>query len=138
MGSVQLRRRVQTYQIDFSGHVNNSVYTQWCEEARVELVRRAGYPVTSAVEGGKVPALTETHILFKRPLVVGDEVLIEAWVEEIGGASGWIATEIRNDRGEIAATARQRGVWIDARTGRPARLTAEEISAYRAFGRETD
>ncbi len=136
MASVVLLRRVQTYQIDFSGHVNNSVYTQWCEEARVELVRRAGYPVTAAVEGGKVPALTETHILFKRPLTIGDEVEIEAWVEEIGGASGWIATEIRNDRGEISASARQRGVWIDATSGRPARLSPEEIAAYRAFGRD--
>ena len=136
MASVALRRRVQTYQIDFSGHVNNSVYTQWCEEARVELVRRAGYPVTAAIAGGKVPALTETHILFRRPLLIGDEVEIEAWVEEIGGASGWIATEIRNDRGEVAASARQRGVWIDTVTGRPSRLSLEEIAAYRAFGRE--
>ena len=136
MPSVTLSRRVQTYQIDFSGHVNNSVYTQWCEEARVELIRRAGYPVEAAVAGGKVPALTETHILFKRALTIGDEVEIEAWVEEIGGASGWIATEIRNGRGEIAATARQRGVWIDVASGRPARLTPEEVAAYRAFGRE--
>ncbi len=130
-----LRRRVQTYQIDFSGHVNNSVYTQWLEEARVELVRRAGYPVESAVAGGAVPALTETHIVFRRPLVMGDEVEIESWVESLGGASGWIATEVRNGRGEVAATARQQGVWIDGATGRPRRLSGEEIAAYGGFGR---
>lgn len=136
MPSVTLTRTVQTYQIDFSGHVNNSVYTQWLEEARVELIRRAGYPVTEVRAGGALPALTETHILFRRPLVMGDEVIIEAWVEEIGGASGWIATEVRRADGEIAATARQRGVWIEVATGRPKRLSPEEIAAYRAFGRE--
>lgn len=136
MPSVTLRRAVQTYQIDFSGHVNNSVYTQWLEEARVELIARAGYPVTAAKAGGKIPALVETHIVFRRPLVMGDEVEIEAWVEEIGGASGWIATEVRNGRGEVAAFGRQRGVWIDGATGRPSRLSPEEITAYRSFARE--
>lgn len=131
-----LHRQVQTYQIDFSGHVNNSVYTQWLEEARVELIGRAGYPVTAAMAGGKIPALVETHIVFKRPLLMGETVVIEAWVEEIGGASGWIATEVRNGEGEIAAFGRQRGVWIDATTGRPSRLSPTEIAAYRAFSRE--
>jgi len=35
---VSLDIRVQTYDIDFAGHVNNQVYVRWLEDLRMEML----------------------------------------------------------------------------------------------------
>ena len=37
---------VYTYQIDFVGHVNNIVYIQWLENARIKLIEAMGLTIT--------------------------------------------------------------------------------------------
>jgi medium-chain acyl-[acyl-carrier-protein] hydrolase len=37
-------RRVQRYELDSNGHVNNTVYVQWAEQAVIDALRAAGWP----------------------------------------------------------------------------------------------
>lgn len=136
MPSHQFQEEVQTYQIDFSRHVNNGIYIQWLEKARVRLCTAAGYPVTRLAEEGFLPVLTETQITYKKPLYLGDVATIEAWVTEISGASAWIDYEIRNQNGEVCAQARQRGLFVSMESQRPMRITGEMREKFELFTKE--
>ena len=124
MPSISFQEEVQTFQIDFSRHVNNSVYIQWLEKARVKLCAAAGYPVEKMIEFGFLPVLTNTEITYKKPLFMGEIAQIEVWVSEVGGASAWMEYRITNAIGEICAIAKQRGLWVDSITQKPRRIDA--------------
>ncbi|WP_225885403.1 acyl-CoA thioesterase [Leptolyngbya sp. KIOST-1] len=65
---------VYTYQIDFAGHVNNSVYIHWMEIGRLKLLEAIGMPIHEVVNQGIAPVLVETNIIYKLPLYLGDRV----------------------------------------------------------------
>src|SRR5690348_4742223 len=122
MAKLTLELPVYTFQIDFSGHVSNVVYIQWLEICRLTILERAGLPAHEAARQGLLPVLTDTIISYKKPLYLGDTVRAEAWISELAGASAWVEYRIYNGDGELAAEARQRGLWINADTKRPARI----------------
>ncbi len=133
MPAYEFEEEIYSFQIDFSRHVNNSVYIQWLEKARVKLCAAAGYPLHRMAEIGVLPVLTDTEISYKKPLVMGDTAVVSVWVEEIGGASAWMGYEIRNQAGELCAKARQRGLWFDAENNRPRRIDEDMKRAMSVF-----
>jgi acyl-CoA thioester hydrolase len=128
-----LELRTYTFQIDFSGHVSNVVYIQWLEICRLTLLEAAGIPVHKAAENGVLPVLTNTEIAYKNPIYLGDRVRAEFWISELRGASVWMDYRLYNQAGDLCASARQRGLWIDAKTKRPARITLPERTRYAPF-----
>ena len=67
---------VREHHLDTFGHVNNAVYLQIFEEARWEMVNRAGYGLAKIKETGKGPTILEIKLLFSRELVLRDSVTI--------------------------------------------------------------
>jgi acyl-CoA thioester hydrolase len=118
---------VYTFHIDFSGHVSNVVYVQWMEITRLKLLQATGLSVHQMAEQkGVVPVLTETQISYKKALYFGDGVRVEAWFSEIRPASAWVEYRFYNQKDELAAEGRQKGVYLHRDTLRPYRLPAEE------------
>jgi acyl-CoA thioester hydrolase len=125
---------VYTFHIDFSGHVSNIVYVQWMEIARLKLLEAVGFSVPEmATEHGVIPVLTETQIVYRKALYLGEKVRVEACIAELKPASAWVEYEFFNANGELAATGRQKGVYLYRDTLRPYRLTAEERERFRPY-----
>lgn len=134
---VEFEVTVYTFQIDFAGHVNNSVYLQWMEIGRTKLLEAAGMKIPSMMEEGVVPVLASTEIAYKRPLSLGDRVRVQVWLSAISGASARIEARFLDAEGVLVASGSQRGVFADTRSGCPLRITAGQREAHRPFLQET-
>jgi len=117
--------------LDQLGHVNNVVYVDYLQEARVDMLRAHGRGPEALAEGLVV---VRHEVTYLKPLVFDFRpVSIECWVTEIRAATFTMAYEIfhETDEGE-------RGVYLRAttvltpyvfETERPRRITPDERAA---------
>jgi acyl-CoA thioester hydrolase len=134
MQKLRFNEKIYTYQIDFVGHVNNIIYIQWLENGRVRLLEAMGFPPQElAHSAGVMPVLTETRIVYKRPLFLFNSPTIEVWISKLNNASAIIEFRILNENGELCTEAQQKGLFIDRHTQRPARMTAEQRAGFEKF-----
>jgi acyl-CoA thioester hydrolase len=116
--------------LDALGHVNNVVYVDYLQEARVDMFRshRVELMGQELVEGLVV---ARTQVRYREPLLFRFEpVRIECWVTEIRAASFTLAYEVHDVHPDGSRT-----VYLTATTEltpyvfaeeRPRRLTAQE------------
>ena len=127
--------------MDLLGHVNNVVYVDYLQEARVDMLRTHGPAVqTGELAEGVVVVRHEVHYL--APLTFRFRpVSIECWVTEIRAASFTMAYEVFQETDE------GRRVYLRATTvltpyvfssERPRRLSDEEKAALKAFLESVD
>jgi acyl-CoA thioester hydrolase len=133
MERIRYELQIYPFQIDFMRHVSNIVYIQWMEVGRCLLLDAVGLPVSQTGERGFVPVLVETMISYKKPLRLGDRVHAEVWLSELSQASAWMDFQFENGAGEMAATGRQRGLFIDLESGRPRRMPADDRARFERF-----
>jgi acyl-CoA thioester hydrolase len=117
--------------LDQLGHVNNVVYVDYLQEARVDMLRAHGRVPGALAEGLVV---VRHEVTYLKPLVFDFRpVSIECWVTEIKAATFTMAYEIFHDTDEG-----DRSVYLRATTvltpyvfatERPRRITAEERAA---------
>jgi acyl-CoA thioester hydrolase len=124
---------IYTYQIDFLGHVNNSVYMHWMEIGRIKLLEAVGLPVHEILKQGFAPVLVQTSISYRSPLHLGDRVQLELWLSELRNASAVLQFRFLNGFQTLAAEATQKGLFIDTKTRRPRRLSTEERTLFVPF-----
>ena len=127
---VSLPIKVQTYDIDFAGHVNNGVYVRWLEDLRMELLR-VYYPMQKLVDAGTFPVLHSTNITYKRSIGLFDEPVAHMWCTELGRATLKLEAEFVV-KGVVCAHAIQRGILLKLGTTSPARMPQERIDAFKA------
>jgi acyl-CoA thioester hydrolase len=73
--SVKLDLKINTYDIDVAGHVNNAVYIQWIEELRTKLFTEYfDLP-------GLLPVVRTTEISFRKFLKLFDKPIGKMYVE---------------------------------------------------------
>jgi len=130
---VSFEQQVYTYQIDYAGHVSNTVYIRWMEIARAKLLEAAGKPVQELVREGIVPVLAATHIEYRKPLLQGDRVRVDIWLSELRGVTARMEVRFFDGGGGLAAAGWHRGVFVDARTKRPLRLPQALRSSLEPF-----
>ena len=118
-----LNRRVEAHDLDERAHVNNVVYLQWVQDAAAAHWSTLA-PETVRDEVAWVALRHEIDYL--KPALLGDEIAIMTWVGVAEGLSFERFTEMRR-RSDDALLARARTLWcpVDARTGKPRRVSAE-------------
>ncbi len=109
---------VKTYDIDFMGIVSNITYVRWMEDLRLHFLE-VHYPLQKLISELIVPVITQTHIEYKRPIRMHDQVSASMWMEKFD-SSGWAAGMAFMVNGKHAATATQGGVFINLGTMKPA------------------
>jgi acyl-CoA thioester hydrolase len=120
--------------MDAFGHVNNTTFLTYLEEARVDLLFvHAGEQVArDRLASGIVVARHE--IDYTAPLVFRPEpVPIDVWVSHLGNSSFTVRYEILDDGGPVYAKASTVLVPFDVEAGRPRRLSQEERAALEPF-----
>lgn len=111
--------------IDFMGHVNNSRYLNWVQEAVLEHWRNLAPP--EAVAQRAWVALKH-EITYRKPAFLEDVVVANVVLQSIHGARAFYETVIK--RGEdVLAEVKSSWCCIDAQTLRPARISSD-IAAY--------
>ena len=107
--------------IDFMGHVNNSVYLKWVQEAVIAYWERIA--PAEAVAAHLWVALKH-EITYRKPAFLDDVVVADVIAEKVQGARAFFSTVIR--RGE-EVVAEVQSVWccLDSASRRPARLARD-------------
>src|SRR4029078_10893800 len=110
--------------IDHMGHVNNSVYLKWVQEAVVRYWEKVAPP--EAVTRHLWIALSH-EINYRRPTFLDDLVVADVIAEKVEGARAFFTTVIKRGE-EVLAEVKSTCCCIDAASLRPARL-ARDIAA---------
>jgi len=112
--------------IDHMGHVNNSVYLKWVQDAVV------GYWQTvapaDAVAAHQWVALKH-EISYHRPAFLEDVVVADVIAERVKGARAFFTTIIKRGEDVVAEV---QSIWccLDSASLRPARLAKDIVSRF--------
>lgn len=114
---------IQPDDIDHMGHVNNSVYLKWVQDAVVDYWTSVAPP--DAVARHLWVALKH-EISYFRPTFLQDSVVAEVIAEKVEGARAYFRTILRRGEDVLSEIS---SCWccLDAATQRPVRL-AQEIA----------
>ncbi len=112
--------------MDKLGHVNNTVYFRYMEQARIEWVQSLD-PARDAHHGGAGPVIVNASCTFIVPLVYPGSLEVRMYLGDPGRSSVGSYYEIWSD-GRKFADGAAKIVWIDLASGRsvplPDRITA--------------
>ena len=117
---------VEPGDIDFMGHVNNSVYLQWVQEAVIAYWRRVA-PAEAVAQHLWVALKHE--ITYRRPAFLDDNVVAQVAAEGMHGARAFFHTLIKRGE-EVLAEVRSSWCCLDAATQRPARLARDVVRMF--------
>lgn len=113
--ALQHRVAVRWSDMDALGHVNNSRYFTYLEEARLAWFESLPEPWYSDRTG---PVVARTACDFKRPITRIGNILVTTRTTPPGNSSLALHSEITDESGgQLFAAAEVVLVWIDRRTG---------------------
>jgi acyl-CoA thioester hydrolase len=123
--------RVKSYELDNIRHVNNANYLNWLNQARLDALADAGFPLGEGAvqlqKLGLMPSPVRYEIEYFIPAVGGDQVEVRSRVEAAGATQLTWAHEIR--RGEERLVAARAVVCLEDGDGRPAPLPKALLEA---------
>lgn len=115
--------------LDAFGHVNNSNFLTYLEEARIRWFETFGGDwVTDAF----APLLAAVQLNYRAPIDYPSSISIELFAQRIGNTSLTVGHRIRSTDGNVLhADGHVVMVWIDRATGRPVALPELVLKALR-------
>lgn len=130
------RQRIRWGDMDMLGHVNNTVYFRYFEQARIEWVYGL-HPERNAYEGTG-PVIVNASCTFFEPLVYPGEVEVRMYLADAGRSSVGSYYELGMD-GKLYAEGAAKIVWVDLASGRSVPLPEHVAAPLRALdaGRAT-
>ena len=112
--------------IDHMGHVNNSVYLKWVQDAVVRFWETVAPP--DAVAKHLWVAL-QHRITYRRPAFLDDPVVADVVAESVAGARAMFTTVIKRGE-EVLAEVNSTWCCLDAASRRPARLARDIVARF--------
>lgn len=123
--------------MDALGHVNNTVYFRYMEQARIEWLFDQARS-HDAYAAGSGPVIVNASCTFEQPLVYPGDVEVRMYLAGPGRSSVGSHYEILKD-GRRYAEGAAKIVWIDLASGRPTPLPEPIAAPLRALAaRATD
>ena len=112
--------------IDHMGHVNNSVYLKWVQEAVIDYWRKVA--PAEAVAAHLWVAIKH-EITYRRPAFLEDVLSASVVAEGVQGARAFFSTLITRGE-EVLAEVKSSWCCLDAATLRPARLARDVVRRF--------
>lgn len=112
--------------IDHMGHVNNSVYLRWVQEAVTRYWEKVA--PAEAVASHLWVALKH-EITYRKPAFLTDAVVADVIAEQMQGARAFFSTVIRRGE-EVIAEVKSSWCCLDAASRRPARLARDVVDRF--------
>src|SRR5574344_45631 len=116
---------VRTYECDSYGHVNNAVYLNYLEYARMEYLHQIGFDYNGVVAAGFYLYVTHIDIHYKASAFLDDAIQIEVSAKSLGAVSGTIHQVLTKKDGTICAEADVTWATVNSKDGKPCRLPKE-------------
>lgn len=103
--------------MDAYGHVNNTVYFRFCEQARVEWSEKIGYPVRT--DAGEGIVIINAACTFLIPIVYPATVVLDMYAGEPGRSSvmTWYEMRVEGDS-RLFAEGSSKMIWMSHGTGK--------------------
>ena len=112
--------------IDFMGHVNNSVYLKWVQDAVVAHWQKLA-PADEVA--AKLWVALKHEITYRKPAFLDDELVSEVIPTGVEGAKAFFSTIIK--RGEtVLAEVKSSWCCLDAATLRPSRIASDIANLF--------
>jgi YbgC/YbaW family acyl-CoA thioester hydrolase len=118
--------------IDMNNHVHNSRYLDYVLAARYDQMKRC-YKVSMEefASLGLTWVVKTCFIEFKRPLLLGDTIIIRTWIEEVGVSEAKVGYEIiKKDSGKLSASGHFEYSMVKIATGRAEKIPQDIIEKY--------
>jgi len=129
--TIQTREEVMFFDTDCGGVVHNIAYLRMIETARTRLAAKLGMKLKEMAQTRLFPVVVRTEIDYRKPGVLGDELIIDGKLESIERARFWCAFEMRRaSDGALLITCRQALALVQMPQGRPMRLPPEWSEHY--------
>ena len=129
--------QVRTYELDSFGHVNNSVYLNYLEEARSEFLKQMGVSFHDFARLGVQLVIVESYVKYVSAARYGDQITIAGKIRGITAVAAYIDyTLTETGSGRLIATAWTRGAFVSAESGRPTRAPQEFKEAFARFAED--
>lgn len=121
---------VRTYECDLYGHVNNAVFLNYCETARVEFLYALRFTLHSLKEKGFILPIVKIEIEYKKPVFPGEELKITVeWIKKGKSSSVFCQDIIRKKDDKMIARALVTWVVTDLR-GKPIPMPEELLETF--------
>jgi len=104
--SVEINIKVNTYDIDVAGHVNNIVYIRWLEDMRTELFSKI-YPLKNLLDINYYPVIVSSEIKYNNQIKLFDKPIGKMLLDSYSHGIYILKTEISNNK-HIAFVATQK------------------------------
>ena len=122
---------VMFFDTDCGGVVHNIAYLRMIETCRTKLAAKLGMSLREMAQTHLYPVVTRTEIDYRKPAVLGDELVIKGRLESVERARFWCAFEMsRASDDALLITCRQSLALVQMPQGRPCRLPPEWAEKY--------
>ena len=86
--------KVRSYECDSYGHVNNAVYLNYLEFARMSALFEKGFTLEKMKEKGYLVFVKKIEIEYRHPLYQDDEISVKTFTSESRNTSGTFTQQI--------------------------------------------
>ncbi|WP_432495468.1 acyl-CoA thioesterase [Kineococcus auxinigenes] len=121
--------------VDAFGHVNNTAFLRFFEDARFTAFPAAGVGTDGRISTRALLAVRH-EVEYRSPLIYGRHRLtIHVWATRLGSSSVDVAYQAvaqEGDQALVAAVARSRMVMVDVPSGRPRPTSEDERAQFTA------
>ena len=124
------RQSIRWGDMDMLGHVNNTVYFRYMEQARIEWMY-ALHPGSDTF-AGTGPVIVNASCTFREPLVYPGEIEVRMYLAELGRSSVGSHYEIWMN-GRQYADGAAKIVWVDRASGRSVPLPERLVAPLRSL-----
>lgn len=134
-GGIEVEQQIRWGDLDALGHVNNTIFFQFCESARIAYFTALGLDrfKERATDG---PGIVTAGLNFRRQLHFPGRVVVSAKTTRVGEKSYTLAYVIRDaTTREVAADGESVCVWVDYAAGRAMPLPAALVAAIHELAR---
>ncbi len=125
---------VQYYETDKMGVTHHANYLHWMEEARVDFLRKIGWPYERLEEAGIVSPVVSVSCRYRAPSTVADEIAISVRILELKRSRMRVGYEMQNQAGKRIFEGESEHAFLD-RAGKPLSLKTSFPEFYSALAR---
>jgi acyl-CoA thioester hydrolase/thioesterase-3 len=118
--------------IDMNNHVHNSRYFDYVLAARYDQMKRCyGMSMDEFIARGYSWVVKTCHVEYKRPLVLGDTIIVRTGILEVARSGVRVRFEIViRGSGKLSAEGYFDYTMISARTGKPEAIPPDIVQKY--------
>jgi YbgC/YbaW family acyl-CoA thioester hydrolase len=128
---IRTQLQVMFFDTDCGGVVSNIAYLRFIEIARTLLAEELGLALTEMAENHRYPVVVRTEIDYRRAAKLGDQLVIEGWLDRVERVRFWCAFQITRPADNVLiAQCRQMLALIEMPEGKLLRLP-EQWEKYR-------